>query len=132
MADEKKGPYVFIPPSRYARIRELRREGRWSLQRGTCPVNNFNRKFNKLLRRAGIKEGQFHDLRRTRLTQWLTNGLSEYEVMTLAGHSEFETTRRFYLAVKEDLLDKARAVTAATMNRNFGARLARAPYLAKT
>jgi hypothetical protein len=38
--------------------------------------------------------------------------------MNLAGHAEFETTRRFYLAVREDLLQRAQAVNAA-MNSNF-------------
>ena len=28
--------------------------------------------------------------------------------MTLAGHAKFETTRKFYLAVRADLLDRAR------------------------
>ena len=35
-------------------------------------------------------------------------GLSEYEVMRLAGHSDSGTTHRFYLAIKNDYLDKAR------------------------
>ena len=79
-----------------------------------------------ILAHANIDQGEFHDLRRTCLTKWLTNGLSEYDVMNLAGHAEFETTRRFYLAVREDLLQRARAVSAA-MDSNFVAHLLRAP-----
>jgi hypothetical protein len=43
--------------------------------------------------------------------------------MQLAGHSEFSTTHRFYLAVRSDLIDRARA---AGMKGGCGAQLARA------
>jgi len=58
--------------------------------------------------KAGIKSGEFHDLRRTCLTKWFAHGLKEFDVMTMAGHSSFETTRKFYLAICNDLIDKAR------------------------
>ena len=62
-----------------------------------------------IFKRAQIKKkGKFHDCRSTALSNWLAQGLSEYEVMKLAGHSSFETTHRFYLAIKNDYLDKAR------------------------
>jgi integrase len=62
-----------------------------------------------ILKRAGIKKlAQFHDLRRTALSRWLADGMSEYEVMTLAVHSSFNTTNQFYLAVYSDLINKAR------------------------
>ena len=39
-------------------------------------------------------------------------GLSEYDIMTLAGHANFETTHKFYLAIADDLIARARnAVT---------------------
>jgi len=34
--------------------------------------------------------------------------MSEHDVMTLAGHSSFATTHAFYLAVADDLVDRAR------------------------
>jgi integrase len=120
-------PYVFIPPSRYPSIEERRQQGKWTLEDGRCPVNNFDRGFRALLERAAIENGEFHDLRRTCLSRWLANGLTEYDVMQLAGHSEFSTTHRFYLAVRSDLIDRARAATVAAMGASFGTRLARAP-----
>jgi len=48
--------------------------------------------------------------------------------MRLAGHSDFETTRRFYLAVRENLLQKARTVSKTSLNLDFGTHLARAPF----
>jgi integrase len=84
------------------------------------------------LNHASIEEGNFHDLRRTCLTRWFVNGLTELDVMKLAGHSDFETTHKLYLAVKRDqLVDKARMAAAAAMSNDFGARLARAPIFNK-
>lgn len=117
-------PYVFVPPSRYDHIQQLRKQGKWTLCDARLKViNNFGCKFGKILRRSGVKEGRFHDFRNTALTNWFANGLSEFEVMKLAGHSDFKTTHRFYLAVADDLLDRAREVTAKTLGKN----LARAP-----
>ena len=120
-------PYVFIPTRRYERIQRRRREGNWSVEAGRCPVNNFNQTFASIRLMAGIKKGTFHDLRRTCLTNWLATGLSEFEVMNLAGHSKFETTRRFYLAVNDGLVGRARAASESSPMSSFGTRLARAP-----
>ena len=62
-------------------------------------VNNFTPQSERILEAAKVKKGQFHDLRRTAITNWFANGMSENDVMTLAGHSNFATTHEFYLAV---------------------------------
>ena len=54
--------------------------------------------------------------------------MKTYNVMHLAGHAKFETTRHFYLAVREDLLKDACAVSAEAMNSDFVARLLRAQF----
>jgi hypothetical protein len=54
--------------------------------------------------------------------------LSEFDVMKLAGHSDFATTHRFYLAVRRDLLERARAASAAAMEGDLVTRLSRAPH----
>ena len=105
----EKYPYVFVPPSRYGKIQELRKLGKWTLSDSRLKViNNFDRKFKKIRKRAGVKGRRFHDFRNTALTNWFTNGMSEYDVMRLAGHSSFTTTHQFYLAVSSDLVDRAR------------------------
>ena len=38
------------------------------------------------------------------------------DVMVLAGHSSFATTHRFYLAVADDLVDRARVVSEKSLN----------------
>jgi integrase len=117
-------PYVFVPPCRYDRIQQLRKQGKWTLCSSRQNlIHNFTRQFRLILKRASIQRlAQFHYLRRTALSNWLANGMSEYEVMVLAGHADFKTTHEFYLAVKDDLVDRARQVA----NRAVGQNLARA------
>ena len=88
-------------------------------------VNNFKRYFDKILRKAGVKSGTFHDIRRTAIGMWFANGMSEYDVMVLAGHSSFVTTHKFYLAVADDLVRRARVATAQDLRQKlvrFGTR----------
>ena len=65
--------------------------------------------------RASVDEGMFHDLRRTCITNWFANGLGEFDVMTMAGHSSFSTTHKFYLAVRKDLIGRARKASSEAM-----------------
>ena len=50
---------------------------------------------------------------------WFANGMSEYEVMRLAGHSDFATTHKFYLAVADDLVDRAKVATAQGLRQKL-------------
>ena len=103
-------PYIFIPTARYDYIQTKLRPENWSYSDSRLKiVNNFYRQFDRIFIQAGIrKKGKFHDLRSTALSNWFAQGLSEYEVMQLAGHSNFETTHKFYLSIKKDYIDKAR------------------------
>lgn len=119
--------HVFVAPYRYDLIHARRKKDRWTTKDGRCPVNNFGREFGRILNRVSIDQGEFHDLRRTCMTRWFANGLTEFDVMKLAGHSDFGTTHRFYLKARRDLLEKARVATAAAMSKDFGAHLAPPP-----
>jgi len=111
-------PYVFVPVARYDYIQKLRDDGNWKFSDSRLKVvNNFTPQFEKILKTAGVKKGQFHDLRRTAITNWFANGMSENDVMVLAGHSNFATTHEFYLAVADDLVDRARQATAQSFNQ---------------
>lgn len=115
-------PYVFVPVSRYDYIQTLRAKGKWKYSDARLKVvNNFTRQFEKILKTASVKKGQFHDIRRTAITHWFANGMSENDVMVLAGHSNFATTHEFYLAVADDLVDRARRASAQSPASNFGA-----------
>jgi len=114
-------PYVFVPTARYDYIQNvLRPKGKWSLIDASMKVvNNLRRQFNKILRKAGVKKGTFQDIRRTAITMWFANGMSEHDVMILAGHSSFATTHEFYLAVADDLIHRARAATVQGMRQKL-------------
>ena len=114
-------PYVFVPPGRYDHIQQkLRATGKWTLTRArTSVVNNFKRMFDRILAAASVKSGTFHDLRKTAITNWFYEGLNIYDVMRLAGHSKYEATYRFYLQVKDGLLDRARRAITHTVSRKL-------------
>ena len=48
---------------------------------------------------------------------WFANGMSECEVMKLAGHSDFVTTHKFYLTVEDGLVDRARVAVSKGMRQ---------------
>jgi len=131
-AQPENYPYVLVPPARYDHVQELRRQGRWTFASSRQKlILNFTRDFRKILRRAGIDTpAKFHDLRRTALTNWLAGGMSTFDVMTLAGHASFDTTNRFYLAVRDDLVDRARQASEQAMGRDL-ARAWHAPTFAE-
>jgi len=119
-------PYVFVPTARYDYITNvLRPKGEWILTDSRLNVVNiFRRQFNKILRKAGVEKGTFHDFRRTAISMWLANGMSEHDVMVLAGHASFAATHEFYLAVADDLVRRARAATVQGLRQklvHFGA-----------
>ncbi len=49
----------------------------------------------------------------------VNNGMSEHDVMVLVGHASFATTHKFYLAVADDLVDRARASTAQGLRQKL-------------
>lgn len=113
-------PYVFVPVRRYDHIQKLRLQGRWTLVDSRLKVvDNFKPNFEKILRRASVRIRRFHDLRNTAITSWFRNGMSEYDVRKLAGHADFKTTHRFYLAVADDLIDQVRETSGAGVCKNL-------------
>ena len=103
----ERHPYVFVLPARYGHIQEqLQAKGKW--RHSDSPqklIPKFNVAFGEILGRAGIEHGTFHDLRRTAISNWLAKGLSEFEAMKLAGHSNFSATHKFYLRVSGDKME---------------------------
>jgi len=127
-AEQPEGyPYVFVSAKRFDRIQEARQAGKWTIRQGKCPVGNFRRQWLIILARAGIERGTFHDLRRTCITNWFAYGLSEYEVMIMAGHASFEITRKFYMAIRKDLIDRGRQASSDAMKKFSGKHLACTP-----
>jgi integrase len=114
-------PYVFVPSARYDYIqRELRAKDNWTYSDSrTKVISNFRWYFKKILRKARIEEGTFHDLRRTAICNWFREGLKEFEIMRLAGHANFATTHKYYLRVRDDLVDRAREATTRGLCQNL-------------
>ena len=114
-------PYVFVPPLRYDYIQhELRAKGKWTYSDSRLKVvNNFCPDFRRILQRAGVETGTFHDLRRSAICNWFKEGMREYDVMKLAGHADFKTTHKYYLRVHDDLVDRARQATARGLCKNL-------------
>lgn len=125
-------PYVLVPPKRYDRIQLIRqgkprgRKKTWTYEDArNSVINNFTDMFGEIRDRAGIKQHKtFHDLRRTAITNWFYEGLEIIEVMRLAGHSKYDTTLKYYLAVKDDLVDKARKAIKHRVSREMLGRCA--------
>lgn len=116
-------PYVFVPPVRYTEIQQIRKGGTtkrgktiWTYEDARISIlYRFNDLFNEIRKKAGIQEHKtFHDLRRTAITNWFYEvgqegqKLEITEVMRLAGHSKYDTTLKYYLSVKDDLMSRAR------------------------
>jgi integrase len=114
-------PYVLVPPGRYDHIQQKSRpSGNWTLSDArNSVINNFTRQFNKILAMAHVKKGTFHDIRKTAITNWFGQDLTEYDVMTLAGHANFATTHKFYLAVADDLIARARKATTHQVSQEL-------------
>lgn len=100
-------PYVFMPPGRWEYYRGRVDAGRW--REGQHLVNNQLRRFKTLCRRAGVGPYTLHDLRRSCITNWAAH-LPIHVTQELAGHSDIQTTQRYYLRVQEADLARARRV----------------------
>ncbi len=103
-------PYLMLAPERYTGIIAMKRKGKLSDRIRMCPDENFTKPFNRIVERACVRHGTFHDLRRTFCTVLMENGMSPHEVMPLSGHANIETLMNSYVTVRSDLFDKARAV----------------------
>lgn len=102
-------PYLFLSEKRYWTLRQ--RIGNLPERIRKCPDENFSKPFQRIVQRAQIKDGCFHDLRRTAITAWHRK-LPIRDVMKLAGHSDIKTTLH-YLGFSEDTLELAVQATAA-------------------
>jgi integrase len=105
-------PYVFMEHGRWEYYR--RQVGNECWRAGQDLVNNMLRRFKTICRRAGVGPFTIHDLRRSCVTNWARE-LPIHVVQQLAGHSDINTTRRFYLSVQPDDLKKAQATQASVL-----------------
>ena len=113
-------PYLLLKSQRYWRLMEMKRRGRLLDRVRKCPDNNFNREFQRILKRAGIKNGTFHDLRKTAITEW-AQSLQPQELQQLARHSDLKTTLAYYVALQEQVaIHKAHQVSVNCLGGDGG------------
>lgn len=102
-------PYLMLTDIRYWRIQQMRRKGTLKERIRLCPDENFAIPFQKILRRARVAHGTFHDLRKTYLTEMAESGLPIHWLQKLAGHSDSQTTLNYYVTVRQKrMLTEAR------------------------
>jgi integrase len=63
--------------------------------------------WNRILKRAGVEGLTFHDARRSGLTIGVNAGVSMFDLATLAGHSNVQTTYDHYLRADDQALRRA-------------------------
>lgn len=66
--------------------------------------------FDKAVRKAGIKDFRFHDLRHTFATRLVQAGVDLYTVQRLLGHKDIRTTQRYAHHYPESLRPSVRAL----------------------
>ena len=116
-----------LSPSLVAKLREHRaRQGRERLAAGDrwqasgawdlvfvsevgTPLDspNLNKRFKRLVKRAGLPEIRFHDLRHSCASMMIADGMSPRLVMEQLGHSQISTTMDTYAHVMPDALRDA-------------------------
>lgn len=107
-------PYINLTDNRYAGLQQMRKSRELIPRLCYTPNENF-KPFKTILRKAQIKDDgrKFHDLRSTAIINWLYAGLLPHEAQKLAGHERIETTMKYYVTCKNDLVQRARLTIGA-------------------
>jgi integrase len=104
-ADAPEGfPYIFISPGRFRTIKARFETGNWNDRKAV--INNLTRGFEVIRRRSAVSKCTPHDLRRSAITNWAQE-LPIQVVQEFAGHSNIATTRKYYLTVRPEDVERA-------------------------
>jgi integrase len=91
-------PYVFMDRDRWEYYRPAALAKTW--KPGRPLLNNVLRKFKTLCKRAGVGKFTIHDLRRSCITNWPRKRPIQV-TQQYAGHSDINTTKEYYLSVRD-------------------------------
>lgn len=104
--------YLMLSELRNWRVLQMKRKGELSDRIRLCPDENFSTPFRRIIQRARVAAGTFHDLRKTYLTEMAESGLPMHWLQKLAGHSSYQTTMTYYVAIREKkMLTEARRLS---------------------
>jgi integrase len=130
---ERSRRTLTLPPSAVAALRTHRDRQAWE-RRGAgarwrdsghlftssigtaLDPDRVSKEYKALLKRAGLRNLRFHDLRHTAATLMLRDGLPLHEVSAVLGHAQTSTTLNVYSHVLPGTHERA----AATMERLLG------------
>jgi integrase len=80
-------------------------------------TRNLNRAFTKAVKKAGIKNFRFHDLRHTFATRLVQKGVDIYKVSKLLGHKSIQVTERYAHHYPESLRDGVEVLDHLSENK---------------
>ncbi|MGZ4954261.1 MAG: tyrosine-type recombinase/integrase [Methylobacter sp.] len=83
------------------------------------PIKNPQKAFQRVLKKAHIKNFRIHDLRHSHASIAINNGASLYEVQCLLGHSNVKTTTR-YAHLADKTLRKVSDTVSSTIASAIG------------
>ena len=111
---DEGNPYVFLKTPRLNHILHRRKMGTWESDFEL--INNLTRSIKVICKRAEVEVFTPHDLRRSCITNWAKK-LPIQTVQHLAGHSNMETTRKYYLSIQNCDLEEARKIQSNVMTQ---------------
>jgi len=88
-------PYILVVPKMFRKMLHLQAENSLTYNLRGCPMNNFDRTFQRLLQRACVPSRRFQDLR-SLFCNVLRKRMPFDEVSTMMRHRNLQTTRDFY------------------------------------
>lgn len=77
--------------------------------------NSFRRAWKTTMKRAGLTDFRFHDLRHTAASYFAGHGAGLHQISELLGHSSYQVTRRYTHLVEKDMA----AIVATTASKVF-------------
>ena len=94
LRDTKNGLKREVPLTKKAKqvIRSLPEQGEYVFPASDCAVRHA---WERLVRRAGIKNLRFHDLRHEAVSRFFELGLSVPEVALISGHKDYRMLARY-------------------------------------
>jgi len=93
-------PYVVLKPKYWKRNLDKQAAGTLTHYLWNCPWGNFTRDYKALLKRAGVSEKRFHDLRGTFATERVKDGFDLIDLQYLMRHASIQTTVRYVKKVE--------------------------------